>query len=83
MIDQQEGFNVILPLAVVGASFYDFYFSRWVMKRSLKAYDLVREYWILAHDDEFVGYFDEEYAVFGENQAEIESMLLAEYDAPD
>ncbi|XP_065079763.1 uncharacterized protein LOC135702658 [Ochlerotatus camptorhynchus] len=81
--DQQEGFNIRLPLAIVGASFYDLYFSRWVMNRSLKAYDLVREYWILAHDEEFVGYFDEEYAVFGENQAEIESMLLAEYEAPD
>lgn len=81
--ESPDGFNIILPLAVIGASFYDLYFSRWVMTRSLKAYDLVREYWILAHDDEFVGYFDEEYAVFGENQAEIESMLLAEYDAPD
>ncbi|XP_019536499.2 uncharacterized protein LOC109407778 isoform X1 [Aedes albopictus] len=80
---QDDTPNLVLPLALIGASMYDLYFSRWVMGRTLRAYNLVREYWILAHDDEFLGYFNEEYAVFGENQSEIENMLLAEYDAPD
>ncbi|EDS41846.1 conserved hypothetical protein [Culex quinquefasciatus] len=72
-----------LPVAVLGACLYDLYFSRWVMNRTSRAYGMIREYWVLAHDDEFLGYFDQQYAVFGENQSEIENMLLAEYDAPD
>lgn len=76
-------FNPFLPLAAIGASFYDFYFTRWIMNRTLKAYNLVRQYWILTHDDEFLGYFNEDYALFGEDQSEIENMLLAEYDAPE
>ncbi|XP_062549774.1 uncharacterized protein LOC134214410 isoform X2 [Armigeres subalbatus] len=80
---QDDDRPLMLPFALVGASLYDLYFSRWIMSRSLKAFNLVREYWILANDDEFLGYFDEQYAVFGENQSEIENMLLAEYDAPD
>ncbi|XP_053699247.1 uncharacterized protein LOC128746223 [Sabethes cyaneus] len=78
-----HGFSPILPLAVICASCYDLYFTRWLINRALKAYNLVREYWIMAHDDEFLGYFNEEFAVFGENQSEIESMLLAEYESPD
>uniref|UniRef100_A0A1Q3FTC7 Putative the ring-variant domain is a c4hc3 zinc-finger like motif found in a number of cellular n=1 Tax=Culex tarsalis TaxID=7177 RepID=A0A1Q3FTC7_CULTA len=72
-----------LPAAILGACLYDLYFSRWVMNRTSRAYGMIREYWVLAHDDEFLGYFDPRYAVFGENQSEIENMLLAEYDAPD
>ncbi|XP_055617894.1 uncharacterized protein LOC129763132 isoform X2 [Toxorhynchites rutilus septentrionalis] len=72
----------VLALAI-GASFFNFYFTRWIMNRALKAYNLVRQYWILTHDEEFVGYFNEDYALFGENQSEIENMLLAEYDAPE
>ncbi|XP_021696557.1 uncharacterized protein LOC5566290 isoform X1 [Aedes aegypti] len=80
---QEDQPSLVLPLALIGASVYDLYFSRWVMSRTLRAYNMVREYWILAHDDEFLGYFNEEYAVFGETHSEIENMLLAEYDAPD
>ncbi|XP_058818842.1 uncharacterized protein LOC131681803 [Topomyia yanbarensis] len=81
--EQESGFTAILPLTVICASCYDMYFTRWVVNRTVKAYNLIREYWTMAHDDEFLGYFDEEFAVFGENQIEIEDMLLAEYEAPD
>lgn len=81
--ENEHGFTPALPLAVICVSYNNFYFTRWLINRSLKAYNLVREYWIIAHDDEFLGYFNEEFAVFGENQSEIESMLLAEYESPD
>lgn len=85
MIQEEQPGRVdpALPVMVIGACFYDMYFSRWVMNRTTRAYNMIREYWVLAHDVEFLGYFNEEYAVFGENQSEIETMLLAEYDAPD
>ncbi|XP_058442870.1 uncharacterized protein LOC131425202 isoform X2 [Malaya genurostris] len=81
--EREHGFTAVLPLALVCASCYDMFFTRWVVNRTLKAYNLVREYWTMAHDDEFLGYFDEDFAVYGENQMEIENMLLAEYEAPD
>ncbi|XP_055587694.1 uncharacterized protein LOC129740116 isoform X2 [Uranotaenia lowii] len=78
---EEERVNPFLPIAIIGATFYDIHFSRWVMRRTLKACNLVREYWALAHDEEFLGYFNPDYAVFGEDQAEIEEMLLAEYES--